>query len=485
MAGLFALAIALGSLAGRDSMVSAGVGPALTVVGGLAVGVVLLALGPFACLVAVIGLSATGTAPDITTVQGVDLTAADPLYLAIIGWLAFEWTTGQAPPRKRIDFGQSAVALFFAYVAAAVLAVAVVEPDRFTTAVTSFLRLAQTASLAWLAAVLVRSRRDVVLLVRWLLFAAVVAVLIALGDAILAGDLLGERYGGLLDPNALGLIAGIAILAAVLGVGTRQLGLRLALGSAGALGLLLGKSVGAFLSLAAALVLLLSVASARRGSRSGQRVGQGLLAVALVGILSFGVIQFIRPHAIPTSPEFRTSSTLHRIVAGTGGLELFSDSPLVGLGWRRSDSESVIVESDLGNRLRQRFGNDLSASFFPDVLQVTVHNTYVQLLAELGVIGMLLFALALWAVARRVLELLRRLPQHSELWRNARFLALAAVAVLVWLNDNPLYGGQPETILLAVTVGTLAAIAHLCAPEQLLPERSRAWARKWPARSTS
>jgi O-antigen ligase len=293
----------------------------------------------------------------------------------------------------------------------------------------------------------------------------------ALGDAIPERDPFTYRYGGLLDPNALGLIAAVAVLAAVLGVGTRDLAMRAAVGSFGIVGLALAKSVGSFLCLAAALMLLLSVASARRGSRSGQRVGQGLLAVALVGILTFGVIQFFRPAAVPTSSEFKTSSTLHRIVAGTGGLELFSDSPLVGLGWRRSDSQTVIAQSNLSERLRRRFGNDLNENFFPDVQKVTVHNTYVQLLAELGVIGMLFFLLALWAVGRRVVELLRRLPQGSELWRSARFLALAAVAVLVWLNDNPLYGGQPETILLAVTIGTLAAIAHLRPPQQLLPER--------------
>lgn len=473
MAGLFALAIALGSLAGRASLVSGGVWLPLAVVGGLAAGVVLLALGPFACLVAAVGLSVTGISPHLATVQGVDISVADPLYVVIVCWLAFERTTGRRPPRERIEFGQSAVLLFFFYIAASVIAVAVVEPDRFAAALTSFLRLTQTASLAWLAAGVVRSRRDVVLLVRWLLVATAVGVLVALGYAISGGDLIGTRYGGLLDPNALGLIAAVTALAAVMGVGSRQLGVRVALGCVGALGLVLGKSVGAFLSLAAALLLLLSTASVSRETPFGQRLGQGLLVVLLVGVLAFGAIQFFRPTALPTSSQFRNSSTQHRIVAGTGGLDLFSDSPIVGLGWRRSDSPSVIAKSHLADRLRQRFGTDLNPSFFPDVLLVTVHNTYVELLAELGVLGVLALLFALWAVARRVRALLRRLTQHSELEHHARFLALAALAVLVWLNDNPLYGGQPETILLAVTIGALAAIAHVCPPEQLPAEHSR------------
>ena len=30
------------------------------------------------------------------------------------------------------------------------------------------------------------------------------------------------------------------------------------------------------------------------------------------------------------------------------------------------------------------------------------------------------------------------------------------IVVLIWWNDNPLYGGQPETLLAALALGTLA-----------------------------
>jgi hypothetical protein len=68
-----------------------------------------------------------------------------------------------------------------------------------------------------------------------------------------------------------------------------------------------------------------------------------------------------------------------------------------------------------------------------------------------------------------VRALLRRLPKGSESWRQARFLTFGALLSLVWLNDNPLYGGQPETVLLAVTLGSLFALARLGTAETAGP----------------
>jgi hypothetical protein len=48
-------------------------------------------------------------------------------------------------------------------------------------------------------------------------------------------------------------------------------------------------------------------------------------------------------------------------------------------------------------------------------------------------------------------------------------LALALVLILLWLNDNPLYGGQVETITLALLLGTLAALARMVVPNAASP----------------
>jgi O-antigen ligase len=241
----------------------------------------------------------------------------------------------------------------------------------------------------------------------------------------------------------------------------------------GLFGLVLAKAVGAIMCLGVVLVILLSRLGARGNAPAMARLSQGLLGLAVVGTLAFGAIQFLRPYAVPTSDRFRDSNTYHRIVVGYGGLELFSDSPIVGLGWRRSDSPEVIANSKLGDRLRERFGPDLSPSFFPDVNQATVHNMYVQLLAELGVLGIALLAFAIGAVGQAVLRLTRSVPP-GELQANTRFMALGSLAVLVWMNDNPLYGGQPETITLAVLVGALAAVSRMVRDPRAQGARSAA-----------
>jgi hypothetical protein len=38
---------------------------------------------------------------------------------------------------------------------------------------------------------------------------------------------------------------------------------------------------------------------------------------------------------------------------------------------------------------------------------------------------------------------------------------MSLVLVLVWLNDNPLYGGQIETTLIPLGVGILAALSRI------------------------
>ncbi len=41
---------------------------------------------------------------------------------------------------------------------------------------------------------------------------------------------------------------------------------------------------------------------------------------------------------------------------------------------------------------------------------------------------------------------------------------MGLLLAVIWYNDNPLYGGQPETVLPALFVGMLVAIAQLTAP---------------------
>jgi O-antigen ligase len=204
-----------------------------------------------------------------------------------------------------------------------------------------------------------------------------------------------------------------------------------------------------------------------------------VVALAVVGVLVFGLVQFLRPSSNPTHPGFGESSASQRIVIGAAGLEVFERNPVIGVGWGRSDSPAVIGDAEISSELRARFQRARS-DFFPDVNPSSVHNTYVQILADLGAVGFALFAAALASIGIGVARVLRR-AREGQFWLQARWASLGLVLVLLWLNDNPLYGGQVETTLLALLVGVVAAIGRRITAESI-PRRSRrgfrgAWSR--------
>ncbi len=121
--------------------------------------------------------------------------------------------------------------------------------------------------------------------------------------------------------------------------------------------------------------------------------------------------------------------------------------------------------------VRRRFP-DFRPIFYPDVTPGSVHNTYVQILADLGLVGFALLVALIVTVALRVRALLRRLGREHELWPQAWTMSLGLLLVLIWSNDNPLFGGQVDTVIPALFVGALAAIARMTSPTSTsAPER--------------
>ena len=85
----------------------------------------------------------------------------------------------------------------------------------------------------------------------------------------------------------------------------------------------------------------------------------------------------------------------------------------------------------------------------------------MQVLADLGLVGFALFAALIVAIGVGAWRLLRRLDRADDLWPEAWAVSLGLLLIVVWLNDNPLFGAQVETILAALLVGTLAALSRL------------------------
>ena len=336
-----------------------------------------------------------------------------------------------------------------------------------TTAVISWVRFTQTVALAVVAAWVIRSRRDVVILVGGICAGGLIGVGSAIVDA--AGDpsklTSADRIGGLLGVNQLALIAGIMLLVGLFAGLERRRALQVLLIVFGLSGLFLGKSVATFVGVGIAVAIGFAFRRpADPVTRMMRTVAVGLAAVVAV----FAVVQEVRPSAAPGSTGYRNSSTAQRLILATAGIELWEHHPLIGVGWRRSEEPDVIGSPDISQDLRNRFQN-ARTDFFPDVSPASVHNSYIQVLAELGIVGFALLLVMMGALFASTRRLLRSLPRSHPLWGPAWALALSVLLAAVWLNDNPLYGGQIETVVTAVMLGALAGMARVVATERRGP----------------
>lgn len=458
---LVLLALALGWAVARVDGFQASMADAVSFTAAGLACVAVVMVGPVACVAAIAAVMASGLAPDIAQFGELDFTLADVFYAGLVGWwlLAIVRRTQQRPPtvRPRVSFGQGVAILFLAYAGLTVGKVAISDPGGLGNSLVSWLRLVQTASLAFLAASVIETKRDVRMVLSATAAAAVVGVAVG---ALAGGDLLVDRSkAGSLGPNVLGLLSGLLLLIAAFGGVTRKAQYRIVLAAIAVVGLLLAKSVASFV--ATGLVLALGASLVSTSPRAAnKRAMRAVLAFSLAGILVFSLVQFLRPEATPNSSSFRESSTAQRIILGATGLEIFAHNPIIGAGWRQSSSPAVTGDREIALEIRRRFP-DARPAFYPDVNPGSVHNTYVQVLADLGSVGFVLFVAMIVAIARRVMQLLRRLGRDHELWPQASVMALSLLLVLIWLNDNPLFGGQPETVIPVIFVGALAAMTRM------------------------
>ena len=150
---------------------------------------------------------------------------------------------------------------------------------------------------------------------------------------------------------------------------------------------------------------------------------------------------------------------MHRQVLATAGLELFVENPIIGVGWARAPEEIGSVRID--EALREQFGDEVNPEFFPRKNPTNVHNAYVEVLAETGVVGVVLFLLFVVTAFRRIRVILNDPELSADALAYARCAAAIVLGIAVWFNDNAVFGNQPETVLLAVMLGVLAAIPAL------------------------
>jgi O-antigen ligase len=162
------------------------------------------------------------------------------------------------------------------------------------------------------------------------------------------------------------------------------------------LGLVVAGSVAAAGGLAVG-VLALWLAARRRFAPSGR---QTLALVAVVAVVGGGVAA-VRGDALEDFLRFLgvrgdtkpvgVETYSQRAVLAYIGLRIFEDHPVLGVGWQRSSRPEVF--EPYVDDARRRFPDVVDLAFPAEGREWGVQNLYVQLLADAGVIGLVLLLL--------------------------------------------------------------------------------------------
>ena len=276
------------------------------------------------------------------------------------------------------------------------------DDGRFDDHLVSFVKLFEYALVAVAIPLLVRRRSDLAIVlagvVLWAGVASAVALVQLFGLDVFEASTAGWRYPSFLGRHDLAALSALATSLAAAGivVGRRAAPVpRLSSTAtlAGVIGLVLAGSVTAAAGLAVG-VGTLALASHRRFAPSARHL---LALAAIVGVVAVGVTA-VRSAALNDFLQFvgirdddqtqGVESYSQRTVLAYIGLRIWQDSPIVGVGWQRS-SRPEVFEPYIPDA-RERFPDVVDLAFPAEGREWGVQNLYIQMLADAGVIGLLL-----------------------------------------------------------------------------------------------
>ena len=226
----------------------------------------------------------------------------------------------------------------------------------------------------------------------------------------------------------------------------------------GAAGLLMTRSLGSTAALVVALGLygLTNAGRRRTDAKPGLVTPYRLLLVVVVGLAVADDPATDEPSRLAGVPHQQ-----HGAAAADGGRRTPAVRPSPDHGHRLAalarrgalPGAQRRASAPVGRRDR-RSGSSLARSSTAPPSTIS----YVQILAEAGAVGFLAFLAVVVAVGIGVFRLLRDARADPSLFVSTRAAVILLVATMVWLNDNPLFGSQPETVMAALFLGILAAV---------------------------
>jgi O-antigen ligase len=402
-----------------------------------------------------------------STTAGIEL--SDLAVLAVA--LAALWTgvrAGWAPLRAGRPIWIAIAAVLVVVFAATFYGLARPPHYRFLTHLVTAAKFAEYAVLAPAVPLLLRARRDVLLLF-WTLAAWSVA---ATAWGLLQFSGLVNEFEGKRplqrEPSFLGIHDLAALSGGALAIGLAVLALRderllgWIAGASGAIGLVLSSAVAGALGIGLAAIAAIVVGARRRVLTAAR--GAAVVAVAVVvgtGVLlmrSGDVTSFIRFLGIGHEPQKTADveSSVHRSLLAYIGVRIFADHPILGVGWQGSEEEG-----NYGPYLaaaHRRFPGEPAVAFPSPQHAWGVQNAYLQTLTDMGLVGFAILVVLL--LAGLVLGLRAALRAPPEI----AFLALVGVlwilvAAGVW-NGLGLVAGIPLDALTWLSFGLVAAAAR-------------------------
>jgi O-antigen ligase len=274
----------------------------------------------------------------------------------------------------------------------------------------------------------------------------------------------GRLTGSLFNPNSLAAeVVAAMVLAAFLMLATRRLSLKIMLlGLIGLFSVVLAQtqSRSGVLALGAAAVTALVVAGPLRSRVTAM--------VLIAGSLALGYYVFAAPPQLRERVASIGSGTSEVSAGRTDvwqiAIRMSNDHPVAGVGLGAFPSAELRYVAGNVNLIDIRAIREH---------QLVVHNTYLELLAELGVVGLLVFCAALWVtVGRMIATLLHHARDGGMTLLLARAVVTATVAVLTSQIFNSGQYDKQLWLLLGMSTGAATLLGAARSRRPVLEPRS-------------